>query len=63
MFFILITNYLTNIGSTCQGITIYDIIIKCKNKLPPPPQKKQFGGYGRKKLPIQISFKKNGVNK
>jgi len=27
---------LTNIGSTCQGITIYDIIIKCKNKPSPP---------------------------
>jgi hypothetical protein len=27
-------NYLTNIGSTCQGITIYDIIIRCKNKSP-----------------------------
>jgi hypothetical protein len=23
--------YLTNIGSTCQDITIYDIIIRCKN--------------------------------
>jgi hypothetical protein len=29
LFFGLI-NYLTNIGSTCQGITIYDIIIRCK---------------------------------
>jgi hypothetical protein len=47
--------YLTNIDSTCQGITIYDIIILCKNKSH-PPKKKQFEGYRRKNLPIQRSF-------
>jgi len=41
-------NYLTNIGSTCQGITIYDIGFN-------RPQK-QFGGHPRKNLPIQNSF-------
>jgi hypothetical protein len=40
-FFKKLINYLTNIGSTCQGITIYDIIIRCKNKPPPPPTQKK----------------------
>jgi hypothetical protein len=48
MFFLKLINYLTNIG-----ITIYDIIIRCKVN-PSPPKKKNFGGYPRKNLPIQI---------
>jgi hypothetical protein len=36
-------SYLTNIGSTCQGIIIYDIIIRCKNKSR-PPKKTIWGG-------------------
>ncbi len=35
-FFLKLTNYLTNIVSTCQGITIYDIIIRCKSTPHPP---------------------------
>jgi len=46
VFFKLI-NYLTNIGSTCQDITIYDIIIRCKNKHPPLP-KNDLGGIQKK---------------
>jgi len=42
-FFLKLINYLTNIGSTCQGITIYDIIIRCKNKYSPPPTKTILG--------------------
>jgi len=45
--------YLTNIGSTCQGITIYDIIIRWRITLSPPPPKTIWG----------VSYKKSTYSK
>jgi len=51
---IFLINYLfiwQTLVQLAKGITIYDIIIRCKNT---PPQ--QFGGYPKKNLLIQSSF-------
>ncbi len=53
---------MTNIGSTCQGITIYDIIIRCKNKSH-PSKKNNLEGIVEKIYLFKVLFKKNGVNK
>jgi len=51
--FIYLFIYLTNIGSTCQGITIYDIIIRWRITLSPPPPKTIWG----------VSYKKSTYSK
>ncbi len=55
-FFFKLINYLTNIGSTCQGITIYDIIIRCKNNPPPTPPKNKLGGILEKIYLFKVLF-------
>jgi len=63
-FFKKLINYLTNIGSTCQGITIYDIIIRCKSKHPPPfPPQNNLGGILKKIYLFKVPFLENEVNK
>ncbi len=55
---------MTNIDSTCQGITIYDIIIRCKKNPPPPPHpQNNWGGILEKIYLFKVLFLKIGVNK
>jgi hypothetical protein len=56
-------NYLTNVGSTCQGITIYDIIIRCKNNPLPPKTKNNLKGILKKIYIFKVFKNKNRVNK